>query len=232
MSWEEWFAEQIPNEGLRLDLWQRWRLKYRHVKPGEDFKLTEQQLKRARRDREWRRWIERALRLEVDIKPNGRAIVRDPLDQSSRVEVQWEYLKGEGQVPLSVHIYAERDERILGDMSKEMQADFKRWLEEHKREVPFLAWNPVGDLDQYLAACQIRFDRDRDKRRRLLPRSRPLPGEPANISFYAGVVDRYEQLVDEGHAAPVQEIAGSMNTNPSTVKSWLHRGRKYLEKGT
>lgn len=209
MAWKEWFAEQVPNESLRLELWAIWQSLHRGLSPGKVRKMSE-----LHRDPAWRQWIERALSLHVKVMPNGRAIVRDPLDQSMRVEVQWERVKKWGHVPLSIHVYAEDP----------------RPQSHPPRERPFLAWKQPTDLNLYLAACRIRLDRDQVKRKRL-PQSRPSgPGKPASRSFYEGLLDAYDRLVSEGHRAPVQEIATSMNANPSTVKSWLKRGREHLKR--
>jgi hypothetical protein len=64
-----------------------------------------------------------------------------------------------------------------------------------------------------------------------MPRRRPKPGAPLDSDFYRRVIASYRELRKEGYKNPAGELARRMNANPSTVKSWLRRGRIYLEGG-
>jgi len=43
------------------------------------------------------------------------------------------------------------------------------------------------------------------------------------------VLAAYDELVREGHPAPISVLADRFRARPGTVKSWLHRGRRYLK---
>jgi len=63
------------------------------------------------------------------------------------------------------------------------------------------------------------------------PVARPAPGQPLNPDFYRRLLAAYDKLVAEGKKRPALELAAHMDVNHSTLKSWLSRGRKYLEQG-
>jgi hypothetical protein len=58
--------------------------------------------------------------------------------------------------------------------------------------------------------------------------ARPSPGKKPPIAFYEGLIAEYDELLAANHRSPVSEIARRRREDPGTVKSWLHRGRKYL----
>lgn len=67
-----------------------------------------------------------------------------------------------------------------------------------------------------------------------VPSARPRPGRPSggsmdHLEFYQRLIDTFNQLLAEGHPAPAREIAKRMGEPPATVRSWLRRGRVYLD---
>lgn len=46
---------------------------------------------------------------------------------------------------------------------------------------------------------------------------------------YQRVLAEYDELVREGHPSPISVLVERYRARPGTVKSWLHRGRKYLK---
>jgi hypothetical protein len=59
--------------------------------------------------------------------------------------------------------------------------------------------------------------------------TRPSSGTRPPLRFYRELVDEYNELCREAHPSPIAEIARRRRQKPATVKSWLHRGRKYLK---
>jgi hypothetical protein len=57
---------------------------------------------------------------------------------------------------------------------------------------------------------------------------RPSAGRPPTIPHYQRILAEYEQLKREGHAAPINVLVQRYGAKKGTVKSWLHRARKYL----
>lgn len=147
----------------------------------------------------FRTWVERILDTDVEIKRAGRARVkRHDLDYA--LEVQW--VRGADGIPKPKSI------TVVGD--------------------PYLT-----DLDpiphhEHLVALAMRLRNDQPRKFRRMPTARPAPGEPPKTTFYAGLVELYEALLKDGHPSPALEIAERLGENHSTVKVWLHRGRKYL----
>lgn len=175
---------------------------------------------RAWFDKNWpqsfpfRAWCAQVLAISIDLRPSGRAFLRE-LDTGPRlgllsgpskpapyrVEIQFQLDDDRKARPTSVHIIGER----------------------------FLYKDDAPDLETYYAAFYLRIMRGRppDAFTRI-PRKRPNPGTAPDPDFYRRLLDSYEKLVSEGHAAPAAALAERMNENRSTVKSWLRRGRVYL----
>jgi DNA-directed RNA polymerase specialized sigma24 family protein len=57
---------------------------------------------------------------------------------------------------------------------------------------------------------------------------RPSAGRPPTLGHYQRILAEYEQLKREGHAAPINVLVERYGVKKGTVKSWLHRARKYL----
>jgi hypothetical protein len=64
-----------------------------------------------------------------------------------------------------------------------------------------------------------------------VPESAPPPasGKAPSLAHYRAVLAAYDDLVREGHPAPISVLADRFQARPGTVKSWLHRGRRYLK---
>jgi hypothetical protein len=57
----------------------------------------------------------------------------------------------------------------------------------------------------------------------------PASGKAPSLAHYRAVIAAYDELVREGHPAPISVLADRFQARPGTVKSWLHRGRRYLK---
>jgi hypothetical protein len=57
----------------------------------------------------------------------------------------------------------------------------------------------------------------------------PTSGKTPSLDFYRGVIAAYDELVRDRHPAPISVLSERYQARPGTVKSWLHRGRKYLK---
>jgi len=122
-------------------------------------------------------------------------------DTRHAVEFQWVYNK-KTHVVKSLHVVAD-GEIVVGE---------------------------IGSLDEYMVAFKFRVHRGEVARSRA-PRTRPAPGVPLDPDFYRRLLEAYDSLVADGLHAPAKTLALRMGENPGTVKSWLSRGRKYLEEG-
>lgn len=149
----------------------------------------------------YRNWAVRVIQIEVGMRPGGRAILRHPQDKFT-VEIQW-LLDDEDKVakPVSFH--------IVGD--------------------EFLFAHEVPSVTRYMAALDLRRPELPQGWARRIPRRRPQPGKALDPDFYRRVLAVYEGLLGEGYKDPAAELARRMKANRSTVKSWLRRGRQYLE---
>lgn len=159
-----------------------------------------------------RDWILDVLEIEVDLRHNGRAILTGPepppgstAHDPYTVEIRWEL----GRAPSLPRI---RSVQILA--------------EEHLHP-----HSPPPGLDPYWAAFALSLGREPEGTFRRMPRRRPHPGAALDTDFYERVLASYGELRKEGYRDPAGELARRMKAKPSTVKSWLRRGRIYLEGG-
>jgi hypothetical protein len=155
------------------------------------------------KERAQKLWYLRVLAIEVDLKPAGRAVLRHP-ENPYHVEIQWIYHSAEkAQRPKTFTVVGE----------------------------PFL-YRGSGpyDPEEYYTAFLLRMaEGEPPGTFARVPRRRPEPGKPLDTAFYQQLLATYEQLVKEGYRSPAAELARRMDENRSTVKSWLHRGRKLLD---
>lgn len=150
-------------------------------------------------DRAFRLWALRALRTEVEMRANGLALLRRPEDGFTvRIQWFWDH-KAKTHKCTSLHVIAD-EELHIGDCS---------------------------DLEDYFAAFFVHAV-TRSFPTTRAPRKRPDAGKPLDPDFYRRLLENYDQMVAKGHKAPAAELARLLGENRSTVKSWLHRGRKYL----
>jgi hypothetical protein len=135
------------------------------------------------------------------MRPGGRAVLRHP-DATFTVEIQWLRDDEDGLVkPVAFH--------VIGD--------------------GFLYAHEVPSAMRYMAAFELHLPELPKGWARRLPRRRPQPGKTLDPDFYRRVLTTYDGLVSEGIKDPAAELARRMKANHSTVKSWLRRGRQYLE---
>jgi hypothetical protein len=151
-----------------------------------------------------RKWHERARSVAVNLKVTH-AVLREP-DAHYRVELQWLLEDSPMSTqPVLTEIRLIPDE--VGSLSPEW-ANFDACL--------------------YLAALRLHLARTEPDWYSRLPRRRPKAGQPPDPDFYSRIVGTYNRLLAEGNPSPAKEIAERMGEKHSTVKGWLHRGRKYL----
>lgn len=94
-----------------------------------------------------------------------------------------------------------------------------------------LGWKRLIGLPfhEYLVALTEALTYPQPESFKRTPRTRPQPGKPWDEDFFRWLLDEYDRLKKESHKRPVAELARRLGgANRDTVKSWLHRGRKYL----
>jgi hypothetical protein len=97
---------------------------------------------------------------------------------------------------------------------------------------PGEVFNPVSrkwselPLAEYWAGLVLRL-----RQEEVAPESAPLPaaGKRPSLDHYRKVLAEYDALVREGHPSPISILEERYLARRGTVKSWLHRGRKYLK---
>jgi hypothetical protein len=167
----------------------------------------------------WEAWLEGVLRIEVNLRPAGRAILHDPEAGAHgmtgdpptsaripgtgfRVEIYWNRATG-ANVPTRIEIVADPSGSLA-----------------------YLG-NTIA-LDRYLAAFALRIRSAQTSAFAKVPRRRPAPGQPIDVPFYRQLIEAEKALRREGFRGPAKELARRMGENHSTVKSWLRRGRQYV----
>jgi hypothetical protein len=61
------------------------------------------------------------------------------------------------------------------------------------------------------------------------PKRRPLPGRPPDRVFYLQVIALHNRFLVDGSGNPSAATARLMGVPPALVRTWIHRGRRYLE---
>jgi hypothetical protein len=104
-----------------------------------------------------------------------------------------------------------------------------RWLA-HEIVIQGDGFMPWGGIDTaaYLAALRLELERRGPVSKNAPP---PAVGKPPSTDFYRSLLAEYDALVRAGDPAPVQTLAKRRRKSPGTVKSWLSRGRSYVEGG-
>lgn len=151
----------------------------------------------------------RFMAIEVDLRPGGRAIMRSS-NAGYRVEVLWEMLEGDEQ-----HIMAIREARVIAEQ------DLMSIVGLHASQFRF---------EPYLDALISALANDGESFSGRVPRRRPKPGHDLDLDFYKRILAAYNDLIATGHAAPAVDLADRMGENPSTVRGWIHRARKLVDR--
>jgi hypothetical protein len=150
----------------------------------------------------FRRWCVGVAESEVTLLPGGRAVIRHPVSQRDRtVEGRWR-LSASGEPVITEYTVSATAPHPIG------------WVASITREMSAL----------YLALSR-RSKEPTGKR----PEA-PTPGKPGDIEFYRYVVAEYDALVRAGHPTPAKELAARLKAEPATVRSWVLRGRRYLNR--
>jgi hypothetical protein len=87
-------------------------------------------------------------------------------------------------------------------------------------------WDTIS-VGDWWAALVLRLDQSE-----ALPEAvadRPSSGKAPPREFYARLIAEYDELVRDEHPSPISVLADRYQARPGTVKSWLHRGRRYLK---
>jgi len=153
-------------------------------------------------DNAFRNWVSDLLVIQVELKPAGRAVLRDP-EYPYRVELFWSF---------------ERKSKNLRAKSANIVAD------------DFLSLNHSPELHRYLVAFLFQAQKGVTRSFAKAPQRRPVPGQAIDLGFYTKLLEAYDQLVIEGRPDPAAELARRYDENRSTVKSWLRRARQYTQR--
>ena len=150
----------------------------------------------------WRHWCISVVEVEVELKVAGLAVTRWPTS-NFQLEIQW---------------LRERKGVFRLYSIKVVPDDYLRFFPRSY------------DLHLHACAFQLRVRQAEDRSAFLsAPRRRPGSGKSLDADFYRRLLASYDKLVLEGYRNPAVELAKRMNEKHGTVKSWLSRGRKYLE---
>jgi hypothetical protein len=156
----------------------------------------------------YRAWIERILALDVTLKPNARAVLRDP-DVSFRVELEWvdvSATRGRAR-------HEPRSLSIIGEPTLR-KSD-----------------SPEFDLGDYYTAFFVHVaDMDPVEAFKGAPSLRPAAGQAPSIDFYKWLLSAEESLRAEGDPHPAKSLAERLGEERTTVRTWLKRGRQYLQR--
>lgn len=135
--WERGFEDRVPFPGLRLVMWEQFLIirhglspsdvQGRFSEPGSG--LSEKRQRQLWRDKSWRTWADKVMTIEVDVKPGGRLVAREP-DSLFSVEIRWKDFYGMRVAELVT---------IIPD--------------------DFFAWTTALDLDAHMMACHIQLAR-------------------------------------------------------------------------
>jgi len=180
----------------------------------------------------WRMWVAQVLRIEVSVQADGTTRLHDPLMPHS-LEVQWRRDPTTGAVlPISLRRTAERGAFLLVPFTIPASWD-DSWLAMWNDE-PKLMYSLI--LDAYLAALQLHLDRYGGADFEHVPDRRTKTGQPPDLDLYRNLLARHQVLVAEGHRDVTALLAADLtkawgrDVDRATVRQYLRRGRRYLER--
>jgi hypothetical protein len=167
-------------------------------------------------------WLEYVAGIEVEQHPNGRAILRHP-EKDVRVEMRFDDVSG----VTAIHLFARPGETLPTielPMSAYVaaldlaRAALKAAVVEFAGNVVNVVVTPatvpaVASVPTPTVAAEVE----------------PAPGQKPPLNFYRALVTEYNALVSAASRNPIGEISRRRGVPPATIKSWLHRGRKYLK---
>lgn len=155
-----------------------------------------------------RRWMLNVLQISVQLKPAGRAVLRQP-GSPYRVEIQWvihpKYDEEAATLfdPKSVSIMIMGESGLWQDEQPDLNMYFTAFLI-HRRGIP-----PPED---FLRA----------------PKAWPAPGQPPDTDFYRFLLSLEESERAGGSKHAAKDIAERYGKEYSTVRTWLSRAHKYM----
>jgi hypothetical protein len=180
----------------------------------------------------WRMWVAQVLRIEVSVQDDGTTRLHDPLTPHS-LEVQWRRDPTTGAVlPISLKRTADRGAFLLVPLTTPASWD-DSWLVMWNDD-PKLNYSLV--LDAYLAALQLHLDRYGSEDFEHAPERRSKTGQPPDLDQYRRLLARHQVLVAEGHRDVTARLAAELtkawgrDIDRATVRQYLRRGRRYLER--
>ena len=194
-AWSRYLEEQGVTEYARW-LWDRFA-----ASPHNFFPDGSPGREEWNRMLAFRNWVIRVLGIDVELKPAGRAVLRDPA-VAYTVEILWLRDAEKTYRPVRLTVIADA----------------------------FLTEGTAPDVSAYYTAFLLRVQRSPVGAFGRAPRRRPAAGKPLDVDFYRQLLAAYERLVTAGEKYPAKELARRMNEERTTVRSWLARARK-LEEG-
>jgi hypothetical protein len=152
-----------------------------------------------------REWLQRLASIQVEPKPAGRAILREP-GAPFRAEIR--FLPARRGLSVT-------DIRLVAE-----DPNFDWWID-FDAMLYVLAWDVYVDLHADAAPrALVEFSR--------MP-VQPEPGKRPDLRQYRTLVAAYDALVLQGVRDPARRLADQSGLNYNTVKSRLRRGRKYIK---
>jgi hypothetical protein len=161
---------------------------------------------------EFDRWLAYVTEIDVQLHPGGRAILTHP-EANLRVQIRWDAAGVQ-----SVHVDAQP-----GDPFPSVEISLSRFLAALELKRGAWASGTVASISQSLPALTQAASGE--------VIVRPMAGKRPSLAFFRQIEREYNELVSAAEPVrnPVNEIARRHHVQPGTVKSWLHRGRKYLK---
>jgi hypothetical protein len=148
-------------------------------------------------------WLDYVTEIDVEMHPGGRAILTHP-KMNVRVELRWD------ETAVTSFLVEAQPGESLPPVEVSMS--------------PYVAALELKRRSSMLIHTTVVFEPTIELK--VIPAS-PAAGKPPSLAHYRQVQAEYDALVSAGERSPVNEIARRYKVRPGTVKSWLHRGRKY-----
>ena len=161
----------------------------------------------------WKAWAAEVRRIDVEITPGGRAVLRHP-DARWSMELRWR----------------PTDPNKTGYASQALLTTC--WMTADPGEQ--LPWEEMS-VGMYVTALQMRLSHrwretghKADDPEDMRP---PASGRPASLGFYRNLIAEYDELLNSGEKTPIRVLAVRYGVAEGTVKSWRSRGQQYLRRG-
>ncbi len=164
---------------------------------------------------DFERWLAYVTQIDVDLRPNGRAILTHP-DLELPVEIRWD-----AAGVRSFHVYARPEDSF--PRVEVLASPFLAALELRRREAALdpaaVSGSVTSTAPSFAQAMKVDVV------------SPPAAGKPPSLAFYRKILAEYDALIADHEKAPVAELARRYGRPPDTVKSWRFRGLKLKREG-